>query len=223
MAETVWCFATGLPVTSRGELSDAVLRILADGRKDSAASALLSLSADLSGTAPALEDDDLQLALFLLYALAYGSLEQAGDDLEWDPDLIAVRRRLEARHEADLRRRVGAPPRPEPVARDVARALFTMTADDDGPSLTHFVARRATAGQLRELLILRSIYTLREADPHSWAIPRLTGQAKAALIEIQADEYGGGQLHRMHSQLFADAMRGAGLSDEYGAWTWFPP
>ena len=36
-------------------------------------------------------------------------------------------------------------------------------------------------------------YQLKEADPHSWALPRLpAGPAKAAFVEIQADEYGNG-------------------------------
>ena len=57
------------------------------------------------------------------------------------------------------------------------------------------------------MLMQRSAYTLREADPHSWAIPRLEGRAKAALVEIQSDEYGGGRPQRVHAELFARAMR----------------
>lgn len=64
----------------------------------------------------------------------------------------------------------------------------------------------------------RSIYALREADPHSWAIPRLSGRPKAAMVEIQADEHGGGRLDRMHAVIFAAAMRGVGLDDSYGAY-----
>ncbi len=56
----------------------------------------------------------------------------------------------------------------------------------------------------------RSAYQLKEADPHSWAIPRLSGPPKAALVEIQADEYGGGRPDRMHAELFADAMEALG-------------
>lgn len=218
MGERVWCAANGLPVSSRGELSGALLRVLDEGCAGRAYADLLQISEGIAPSGCILEDDDLQLTLFLSYSLAYGSLEQLGDDLEWDLGLIALRQRLERRHEADLYSRIGELPQPRPVAREVASALFEMTAADDGPSLAHYAARRATAGQLREVLILRSIYTLREADPHSWAIPRLTGRAKAALVEIQSDEYGDGQLDRMHSQLFADSMRGAGLSDEYGAY-----
>jgi hypothetical protein len=62
----------------------------------------------------------------------------------------------------------------------------------------------------------RSLYHLKEADPHSWAIPRLRGKAKAALVEIQSDEYGAGSVERMHSELFRTTMRGLGLDDSYG-------
>jgi hypothetical protein len=64
----------------------------------------------------------------------------------------------------------------------------------------------------------RSAYQLKEADPHSWAIPRLSGPPKAALVEIQADEYGGGRPDRMHAHLFADAMDALGLDSRYGAY-----
>ena len=72
--------------------------------------------------------------------------------------------------------------------------------------------------QLREFLIHRSAYQLKEADPHSWAIPRLSGPPKAALVEVQADEYGGGRPERVHARLFADAMEAAGLDSSYGAY-----
>lgn len=156
--------------------------------------------------------------MFLLYGLHYGWLGTVGDDLEWDLQLLSARQHLEARHEQELRRLTGEVPLPEPRARAVAQTLFELTADDRGPSLPRYVASRATVGQVRELLVLRSIYTLREADPHSWAIPRLTGRPKAALIEIQSDEYGGGHLDSMHSSLFAVAMRAAGLDDAYLAY-----
>jgi len=71
--------------------------------------------------------------------------------------------------------------------------------------------------QFGEFVAHRSIYHLKEADPHSWAIPRIGGRAKAALIEIQADEYGGGKFERMHSELFRTMMRDLGLDDTYGA------
>jgi hypothetical protein len=69
-----------------------------------------------------------------------------------------------------------------------------------------------------EFVVHRSAYQLKEADPHSWAIPRLSGPPKAALVEIQADEYGGGRADRMHAQLFARAMDALGLDSRYGAY-----
>jgi hypothetical protein len=64
----------------------------------------------------------------------------------------------------------------------------------------------------------RSVYHLREADPHTWAIPRLGGAAKAALIEIQIDEYGGGRQPMMHQELFKQTMSWFDLDLTYGAY-----
>ncbi len=94
---------------------------------------------------------------------------------------------------------------------DVAAALLHLASADDGPQLSSQLARNATANQFREFVIHRSLYHLKEADPHSWAIPRLSGPAKAALVEIQSDEYGGGRPDRMHAHLFATMMHGLGL------------
>jgi hypothetical protein len=80
------------------------------------------------------------------------------------------------------------------------------------------VETQATLDQVLEHVVHRSAYQLKEADPHSWAIPRLSGQAKAALVEIQSDEYGGGRAERMHSALFAQTMDGLGLDASYGAY-----
>ncbi|HST66924.1 MAG TPA: iron-containing redox enzyme family protein, partial [Mycobacteriales bacterium] len=87
----------------------------------------------------------------------------------------------------------------------------------DSPPLASFLHRTATLGQWREFVVHRSVYQLKEADPHTWAIPRLTGLAKAALVEIQTDEYGNGRPERMHSALFATSMRELDLDDTYGA------
>src|SRR5205085_722733 len=75
-----------------------------------------------------------------------------------------------------------------------------------------------TLEQFREFAVHRSAYQLKEADPHTWAIPRLDGEAKAALVEIQADEYGGGRATAMHATLFASTLRRLGLDDRYGAY-----
>src|SRR5690606_34280919 len=97
-------------------------------------------------------DDDLQLSLFLLYAVAYGSLGQAGADWEWDTRLIAARTALERSFEAALRERVEVPPTPAPEREAVASALFDLTAPTPGPSLSRYLARTADREQALELL-----------------------------------------------------------------------
>ena len=200
---------------ARGPVSAAVLAALTDGD----ASDHTALARDAVATsADILRDDDLQLALFLHYASAYGSLPWLDADGEWDPALIATRRVLEAAFERALRESVPMPDLPEASVDAVGRALFALAAADTGPSVSRYFAKKATAEQAREMLVLRSAYTLREADPHSWAIPRLEGRAKAALVEIQSDEYGGGRPQRVHAVIFARAMRATGLDDTYGAY-----
>lgn len=202
---------------ARGPLSAAVLARLT--RTDADADAPIELArAAVAAGGDIARDDDIQLALFVLYASAYGSLPPLDADREWDPALLATRALLEHAFEHFLRASVAMPESPEPTVDAVGRALFALAADDSGPSLSRYFAKKATSEQAREMLILRSAYTLREADPHSWAIPRLTGRAKAALVEIQSDEYGGGRPDRVHATLFARAMQAAGLDDTYGAY-----
>jgi hypothetical protein len=71
---------------------------------------------------------------------------------------------------------------------------------------------------MREMAIHRSAYQLKEADPHTWGIPRLAGRSKAAMVAIQADEYGNGDASRMHASLFADTMTALDLDPTYGAY-----
>ena len=169
----------------------------------------------IPATADALTDDDLHLALWTCYELHYQGFDEVEDDSEWDPDVLALRRELERLFECGLRLAVG----PVDVApADVPAELARRTSAESGPSLSRRLHRHADLAQFAEFVTHRSIYHLKEADPHTWAIPRLRGRAKAAMVEIQADEYGGGRLDRMHATLFADLMRGVGLDTTYGAY-----
>ncbi|HEX5147293.1 MAG TPA: iron-containing redox enzyme family protein [Conexibacter sp.] len=161
-------------------------------------------------------DDDVQLALYLCYELHYGALDGVDDRWEWDPGLLAFRAVLERAFEASVAELV--PPRAAVAPEHVAATLRALVAAHDGPPLSRWVETQATAEQVRELLIQRSAYQLKEADPHSWAIARLAGPPKAALVEIQSDEYGGGRADRVHAVLFAKAMAALGLDPAYGAY-----
>jgi hypothetical protein len=164
-------------------------------------------------------DDDLQLALYLLYELHYRGFDGVDERWEWEPSLLAVRSVLEDIFEDGLFTAIG-PPEDEPGLRpqDMDVALRGIADADVAPSLSTYLEREGTRDEFREFVAHRSAYQLKEADPHSWVIPRLSGPPKAALVEIQADEYGGGRAERVHAQLFADAMAALGLDASYGAY-----
>ena len=162
-----------------------------------------------------LTDHDLHLALYLTYELHYRGLPGVDERWEWEPSLIAARREWEARFEGAL---LEAVPRTPAGDAPMDLSLRSIIDGDDGPSLSRYLERSGTLEQMLEFVVHRSAYQLKEADPHSWAIPRLAGAPKAALIEIQADEYGGGRPERIHAELFADAMRELGLDASYGAY-----
>ncbi len=164
-----------------------------------------------------LADEDLQLSLYLCYELHYRGLPGVSDEWEWEPSLLALRQQLEARFEAGLLDVLGAP-EGSIAAEDMDVALRAVEAADEAPSLSRYLEREGTHGEMLEFLVHRSAYQLKEADPHSWALPRLSGRPKAAMVEIQADEYGGGNAERMHSALFAKSMDRLGLDARYGAY-----
>jgi hypothetical protein len=157
-------------------------------------------------------DDDLQLALWVAYELQYRGFDEVDPDRQWDPCVIAFRTQLERPWIAWLEANCRIRPTDEPVAKQL-RALIDA---DDGPRLAPYLRRHASTEQFREFVLHRSVYQLKEADPHSFGIPRLDGAAKAALVEIEADEYGGGRPERMHSELFRTTMRWLELDDSYG-------
>lgn len=195
--------------TPCGELSATVVTVLQDPQ---AASEVEAFAQRIASVADPLTDADLHLALACCYELHYRGFDGVDDLTEWSPAIMGLTRLLEAAFEAAVARAV---PRPA-VTTDVTTALRRLVDADDAPSLSTYLLRQADASQYRDFLMQRSVYHLKEADPHTWQVPRLTGRAKAALVEIQADEYGGGRPDGMHSALFAQSMRELGLNDSYG-------
>lgn len=158
-------------------------------------------------------DDDLQLALYLCYELSYRGLEGFPDEMEWDPTLLSLRRTMEISFEAAL---LDAVPPAEAKPDQVGQQLRFL--DEPTSAFTRFIERQATLDQVREFVIHRSAYHLKEADPHTFALPRIGGAAKAAFAEIQADEYGGGKPDRIHAHLYASMMSDLGLDTRNGAY-----
>jgi hypothetical protein len=203
--------------SARGPFTATVVDVLDGPRRPAESLARLAHEA-VGASQDVLYDDDVQLGLTLLYELHYRGLDGVPDDWEWDPALLAARAVLERGFEQELRSRFERPELRTLRPDAVARTLFDLTADTGGPSPAGFVARSATVEQVREMCVLRSVYQLKEADPHTWALPRLHGRPKSALVEIQADEYGNGRPGRMHAELFAATLRSLGLDDTYGAY-----
>lgn len=190
------------------------------------------------GDAPPVEGqwdgDDIQLALYTCYELHYRGFAGVDERWEWHPELLAFRATLESALEAGVAAAVTTTPCHEPVEDQLWALAQGRTPAGNGhaggagggkdtPSLSTYIAERGTIEQVRELAVHRSAYQLKEADPHTWAIPRLSGAPKAAMVEIQADEYGGGVESEMHCSLFAATMAELGLDNRYGAYLdWLP-
>jgi hypothetical protein len=195
---------------SRGPLSSWLFLRL---RGDAGPSAQSLAVGRLVDTAAPWADEDLQLALWCCYELHYRGFDGIDPDSEWDPEVLALRTRLEEPWEQWLRATYATA---VPADGQPSRLLRELVDTDEGPGLAAYLHRHADLGQFREFVRNRSVYQLKEADPHTFGIPRLDGPAKAALVEIQADEYGGGRPERMHAELFRATMRWLDLDDTYG-------
>lgn len=190
----------------RGPMSDALIGALR-GAPGSLPDLPVVVDDPLAG-------DDFHLSLFLCYELHYRGIDGVDAGWEWDPDLLRVRGAMERSFVAALREAVVIPA----LDGTVEERLIDLVDSYDGPSLSRYMHERGTAEQFREFVVHRSAYQLKEADPHTWAIPRLWGAPKAALIAIQSEEYGEGKPDAMHSAIFAATMRALGLDDTYGAY-----
>jgi len=175
-----------------------------------------SFDAASAATVDPLADLDLHLALYVAYELHYAGFDGVDDAWEWSPELLAFRAALEAPFERAVEELVPSATAAETAG--VPEALQRIVAADEGPPLSRHLETKGTREQMLEHVIHRSAYQLKEADPHSWAIPRLAPGPKAALLEVQFDEYGGGRAERMHAVLFANTMAALGLDPTYGAY-----
>jgi len=188
---------------ARGPLSEALLEVLVGARP-----------ADRLPVPPGDVDpygEDLQLALHLGYELHYRAQPGVEDALEWDPDLLRLRARLERPFLDAMRRDTSG-------SDDVEGALAPLLLEPtSGTGPSWHLAGDGERWQLREYVAHRSVYHLKEADPQAFVVPRLEGQLKAAVVSVQHDEYGAGRVERMHAALFATMMRELDLDDGYGA------
>lgn len=165
----------------RGPVSAAVLEALRRDRPG----AVFDLAA--VGSADPL-DEDLQLALQVCYELHYQSFAGVDPEWEWDPELLRLRAAMERLFLATLRGEVAG----GGSCTDVDAVLDELLVEPvDGAGVSDHLRDRGSWPQMREYFVHRSIYHLKEADPHAWVIPRLRGTAKAALVAVEYEEFGG--------------------------------
>ncbi|HKP39731.1 iron-containing redox enzyme family protein [Mycobacterium sp.] len=190
-----------------GPLSSAVIDTLQRGRP-----ALHAWPIDV----PVCEADpyglDLQLALYVCYELHYRGFAGVNPKWEWNPGLLHARGRLEEAFLSAVRQDVDEIGSGQTAADEMDR-LSVEPIDGEGPS--YYLRDKGSWEQMREYFVHRSLYHLKEADPHAFTIPRLIGQAKASFVAVEFDEYGGGRGAQIHQQLFADLMDAAGLDSTY--------
>lgn len=185
-----------------------------DGHLGAAASTRTLGITPAIGPVDALSDDDFSLALYLCYELHYRGVANA--DWEWDPGLLKFRAELERIFEDRLRDEIHH--ERFRFAKDVVTSLEELVSTYRDPALSTYLLEVGTFDQLREFCVHRSAYQLKEADPHTFGIPRLSGEAKAAMVEIQYDQYGSGDASRMHAALFANTMTALDLDCSYGSY-----
>jgi hypothetical protein len=183
---------------ARGPLSGAVVSLLRDGTLP---------SVDVTGADPF--GADLTVALHTCYELHYQGFVDVDPDWEWAPELLAFRREMERVFESALRAAV-------PASDDVTAVLDELLVEPvPGTGVSHFLRDEGEWWQFREYVVHRSIYHHKEADPHALVIPRLSGRAKAALVAVEFDEFGGGHADRVHAQLYRDLMAAIDLDAGY--------
>lgn len=197
----------GLPLAC-GPLSTAVCGLLRRPAGATDGFAARATDADPYGR-------DLQLALYVCYELHYRGFAGVDPEWEWDATLLELRSQLERTFLDSVRRDVGTIP-PGTTVDDEMDTAATEPVHGSGPSW--YLRDHGNWEQAREYFVHRSLYHLKEGDPHAWAIPRLTGQAKASFVAVEFDEYGAGRGDRVHQQLFADLLTAAGLSADYLAY-----
>lgn len=156
---------------------------------------------------------DVQLSLYVCYELHYRGFAGVDPEWEWSPALLHLRARLEEAFLTAVHRDLGEI---DCSATEEIRRLSAAPGDVSRPA--EYLRDEGTWQQMREYFAHRSVYHLKEGDPHAWAIPRLSGQAKASLVAAEFHGCGAGRGDQVRQRRYADLMDAADLDSSYLAY-----
>ena len=125
---------------ARGPLTEELLAAL---RQPAGSVQLFGAGLAFDPPAEALADDDLQLGLWTCYELHYAGFTDAQPGWEWDPELMAWTKALEAHFSSALRSCV--PVAATPAGQSIAGRLRALIDADTGPQLARRLQASATA------------------------------------------------------------------------------
>lgn len=191
----------------RGPLSAAIITSLQDESKR------LGSPADDDVQDP-LRDDDFQLALYLCYEVHHRNVTRW--DEQWNLDLWTFRTHLETIFTTRLRQEVL--PRFHRLPFDVASEIDQLIFAAQRISISSYFVNNGDLDQFREFCVHQSISQLRAGDFTTLAVSRLSGEARAALIEIDSGNSFSDSAHKSPGQLFAATMSSLGLDPSYGSY-----
>ncbi|TDT18703.1 heme oxygenase-like protein [Ilumatobacter fluminis] len=178
-----------------GPISSAVVDLLTTG-----------VGASLNMAHPDPFDRDRQLAWFMLNGLSYRGWRDVHDDMEWHPLAVEWRRNLEEWFMEHAHDQVWL----DGLA--VAEAIEGALAPDETPGAAAWLAEHGRRDHLADAIAMRMPYQMIEADPHTFAVPRLDGEVKRAICDVQAGEYGVGH-EFSHAELYARAASALGVDE----------
>jgi len=186
---------------ARGPLSERIIEALGSG-------GAVDRTPDVADADP--YGDDVQLALSVAYELHYQGFAGVDEGREWDPGVLGYRVEIERRFLDAVRRDIGDVD--SPVVGEMDRLCVEPL---NGSGVSQLLCDSASWDQFRDYFAMRSLYHLKEADPHAWVIPRLRRHAKAAFVAVEYDEFGAGRGDAVHQELFADLLAAADLDPSY--------
>ncbi len=118
---------------------------------------------------------DVQLTLFVCYALHYRGFAGVDPEWEWNPGLLHLRARLEHAFISGIRSEVGDL---DSNAGDEMERLSVRAAAEDGA--TQYLRAHGSWQHVREYLVHRSLDHLSGPGPHVWAMPPLNTRSATA-------------------------------------------